>query len=368
MTNVVPIAFYLPQYHPIRINDVNWGDGFSDWTNVARAAPLFNGHSQPKLPGLLGFYDLRAPEVMIEQTQLARAHGIGAFCFYYYRFGDLRVMQRPLDMYLADRRPELPFLWCWANESWTKAWDGRSEEVLLTQTYDEAAFQGLVADLTRAILDERYFRMSDRPVFLIYQAELVPEGPTFVARLREAIRTALGEDLTVGAVYSTGFRQTTLDWLDFVVQFPPHRLPRKTPRVLMTAAEVVPHVPDRGDHFERYQEVVQAALNGADLFQPCFLGVTPDWDNSPRRPKGAHILVGSTPEEFQKWVTEAAQRTAEFFAAGTLPAPLLFVNAWNEWAEGAMLEPSLHHGTAYLEALTAGLRAAAQPTDALSSQ
>ena len=233
MSQVVPIAFYLPQYHPMRVNDVNWAEGFSDWHNVVRALPQFDGHSQPRLPGFLGFYDLRAHETMIEQAQLARAHGIGAFCFYYYRFGALRVMERPIDAYLAHRQPDMPFLYCWANESWTKAWDGRSDQVLLQQTYDDETLNGLAKDLARAILDGRYFRMNGRPVFLIYQVDLLPDGKALVSRLRDKIVNDLGEDLIVGAVYSPGFERAMLEWLDFVVQFPPHRLPRACERVLM---------------------------------------------------------------------------------------------------------------------------------------
>jgi lipopolysaccharide biosynthesis protein len=356
MTQVTSIAFYLPQYHPTRVNDVNWGEGFSDWLNVAQAVPQFEGHFQPRLPGLLGFYDLRAHEVMIEQAQLARSYGIGAFCFYYYRFGNLRVLDRPVENYLANRQPDMPFLYCWANEDWTKAWDGKSDHVLMPQDYSDEAINGLTDDLIRAIVDPRYFRMDEKPVFMIYQAELLPEGPTVIAKIKEAILRALGEELIVGAVYSPNFKQPMLDWLDFVVQFPPHRLPRQNPRQIMNPDDVQPFAPERKDNFERYESVVQAALEGADIFTPTFMGVTPDWDNSARRPNSAHILVGSTPDLFRKWVAEAARRTRTRFAEGTIPAPFLFVNAWNEWAEGAMLEPSLRLGTAYLEALSVGLQ------------
>ena len=356
MTEITPIAFYLPQYHPMRVNDVNWGEGFSDWLNVVRATPRFEGHFQPRLPGLLGLYDLRAHEVMVEQAQLARSFGIGAFCFYYYRLANQRLLDKPVETFLAHRQPEMPFLYCWANESWTMAWDGRSDRVLLEQGYDDDSVDGVIGDLMRAIVDPRYFRINGRPVFLIYQAEHLPEGPTLVGKIRERVLRSLGEELVVGAVYSHDFKQPMLEWLDFVVQFPPHRLPRRHPRKLVASSEIRPFAPERNDHFEDYETVIEAALEGADIFGPTFLGVTPDWDNSARRQKSAHILIGSTPELFRKWVAEAARRTRTRFVDGAIPAPLLFVNAWNEWAEGAMLEPSLRFGTAYLDALWAGLQ------------
>lgn len=356
MTDLRTIAFYLPQFHPIRFNDENWGAGFSDWTNVARARPLFPGHFQPKLPGALGFYDLRCPEVMEEQAEFARAAGVNAFCFYYYRFGSQRVLERPLDEFLAHPEIDISFLYCWANEPWTKAWDGRSDKVLLEQAYDGVAFEGLVADLTRAMGDDRYFNVGGKPVFLVYQIEEVPSARDFVSKLREAMKGKLGKEICVGAVFSHGYKPEMSEWLDFVVQFPPHRMPR-TPgvRALLNAEQMNVFDLTRGDYFEPYEAVVDTALRYARDIPKMILGVTPDWDNSPRRPNKAHIVVGSQPKLFSAWVEDAVVLTLENYASAKIPAPMLFVNAWNEWGEGAILEPSLELGSAYLNAFSEGI-------------
>lgn len=350
------LAFYLPQYHPVRINDANWGPGFTEWFNVVKAKPLFPGHRQPKLPGALGFYDLRCPEVLREQADLARLAGVDAFCFYYYRFGSQRVLERPLDLFLAHREIDVKFLYCWANEPWTKAWDGRSDDVLLEQSYGEEAFQGLLADLIRAMSDSRHVRIGNRPVFMIYQIEHLPTPAEFVARLRTELEAALGVAPLIASVFSHGFKTEMLEFLDFVVQFPPHRMPRSPRfRTLVDGATVGAFDPERNDKFEPYEAVVATALQYGDDIPQLVMGVTPDWDNSPRRPQGAHVILGSTPELFREWAEEATIKTLDKFEKGSIPAPLLFVNAWNEWGEGAILEPSQELGDAYLKALRSGV-------------
>lgn len=350
------VAFHLPQFHPTRINDANWGPGFTEWINVAKARPLFPDHKQPKLPGALSFYDLRCPEALHEQAELARLAGVDAFCFYYYRFGSQRVLERPLDNMLAHPEIDIDFLYCWANEPWTKAWDGRSDHVLLPQTYGEEAAEGLIDDLGRAMADPRYLRVNGRPVFIIYQVDHLPEAAKFVAKVYEGVTRKVGAAPLVGAVYSHGFKSDMLAFLDFVVQFPPHRMPRNQGfRVLLEGDKVGAYDLTRNDYFEPYESVAATALNHCDDVERMVLGVTPDWDNSARRTSGAHVLIGSTPESFRSWTQEAAFKTLTKFKAGGIPAPLLFVNAWNEWGEGAMLEPSHELGDAYLRALHDGL-------------
>lgn len=356
---VKPIAFYLPQFHPIRLNDEWWGPGFTEWTNVTQAKPLFDGHFQPRLPGAMGFYDLRCAEVMEEQASLARSYGIEAFCFYYYRFNSQRVLERPVDMFLNHPEIDISFLYCWANEPWTRAWDGRSDDTLLDQDYGDVAFEGLVLDLCRAMADPRYMRIGGKPAFLIYQLEQVPDAAQFVERLRTRLHDELQEDVTIGCVFSHGLRPEMMEWVDFTTQFPPHRFPRDgRKRKLVDPETVNPYKPERADYFEAYSDISEAALGCARVFPRMFLGVTPDWDNSARRPREAHVVVGSTPELFQDWSQQAAQMTLEHAADGVVPDTVMFVNAWNEWAEGAMLEPSLEKGSAYLEAFQSGIQAA----------
>lgn len=350
------VAFHLPQFHPNALNDELWGAGFSEWRNVVKARPRFSQHVQPKLPGRLGFYDLRSVDVLEDQADLARSFGISAFCFYYYRFGAQRALDRPLEIFLQNPSIDINFLYCWANEPWTRAWDGRSDEVILPQSYGKEAFSGLLRDLKRSIIDPRYFRIGDRPLFLVYQVEDLPNASVFLSDLRDAIRHELGEDLSIGCVYSHGFRSEMLEYVDFVVQFPPHRLPRpRGKRVLQEPEELEVFDVALGDYYEAYSEVMRASLCPENWPPKLYLGVTPDWDNSARRMQKAHILTGSTPDMFGRWVEEATRLTVQRYAARQIEEPVLFVNAWNEWAEGAALEPSEVFGDLYLTAFRCGI-------------
>ena len=176
------IAFYLPQFHPIPENDEWWGEGFTEWTNVRRARPLFPGHHQPELPGPLGFYDLRDSNVRDAQADLARSHGIDAFCYYHYWFGGRRLLERPFDEVLASGRPDLPFCLCWANEPWTRAWDGSDRKVLVHQDYSEDDDRRHISWLIEAFKDERYVRVDGKPLFLVYRADAMPD-PAGTTRL-----------------------------------------------------------------------------------------------------------------------------------------------------------------------------------------
>ncbi|MGH2343360.1 glycosyltransferase WbsX family protein (plasmid) [Segnochrobactraceae bacterium EtOH-i3] len=357
-TELKSVAFYLPQFHPTSLNDSLWGPGFSEWRNVVRARPLFEGHFQPKMPGKMGFYDLRSADVLQDQADLARQFGIDAFCFYYYRFGSQRALDRPIEIFLENSQIDVGFFYCWANESWTRAWDGKSDDVMLAQSYGDEAFSGLLADLLVAMRDPRYFRISGRPVFMIYQLDQIPEASEFVRKLRRDLKAGLGEEVTIGCTFSPRFSASMLEYIDFVVQFPPHRLPRPPgKRILISPEKVQPFDPSRDDYFEGYDDVLEASLNPENWPDKLYLGVTPDWDNSARRPRNAHIIVGSTPDKFQAWVGKAAAITRERFTSGLIEEPILFVNAWNEWAEGAILEPSELYGDAYARAFLEGIRA-----------
>ena len=350
------IAFYLPQFHPIPFNDRNWGEGFTEWKNVVKARPRFLNHLQPKLPGKLGFYDLRRPGVMREQAELAARFDVHGFCMYYYRLGGQRLLNTPNDLLLLDSSIPMRFCYCWANESWTRAWDGKTSDVLLQQEYDDATFWGIVQDVATASADQRYITFNNRPVFMIYQVAEIPEAQRWVERLRSELLRLTSRDFYIGSVFSLGFKAEMLKFVDFVVQFPPHRIPRKGKRITVPAAQVGPFEPERGDYYEAYGDVVDASLGAAEMLHDQFLGVCPDWDNTPRRAKNAHTLIGSTPEAFRDWVQCAAKTTRSRFAQGKLKDKVLFVNAWNEWAEGAVLEPLEGHGLAYLKALKEGIR------------
>lgn len=349
------LAFYLPQFHPIPENDTNWGKGFTEWTNVTKCQPRYPGHFQPKLPSELGFYDLRLSEIMTQQSILAKEYGLLGFCFYYYRFGNKRVMELPLELYQKNQDAVLPYCFCWANESWTRAWDGKTSELLFEQTYDQETQEGIVQDLITASFDEKYIKINDRILFLIYQAAEIPNLQDFTSSLRNKFKEKTGKDLIIGTVYSHGFTSEVLENVEFAVQFPPHRLPRNWKRKTISHEIVSPYNLNQQDYYEDYNEVVSKSLQSCHLVDRMFPGVCPDWDNSARRAKNANILVGSSPEKFQTWVKEAMNISRDKYEKKDIPSPFIFVNAWNEWAEGAILEPSAKHGRAYLEALKLGL-------------
>lgn len=349
------LAFYLPQFHPIPENDMNWGKGFTEWTNVTKCQPRYPGHFQPKLPSELGFYDLRLPEIMVQQSALAKEYGLLGFCFYYYRFGNKRVMDLPLELYRKNQDAVLPYCFCWANESWTRAWDGKTSELLFKQKYDQETQDGIICDLIQATCDDKYIQINGKYLFLIYQAVEIPNLQDFTVYLKNKFKEKTGKELMIGTVYSNDFDACVLESVEFAVQFPPHRLPRGWKRELISRENMTPYNESQEDFYEDYKEVASKSLQSCQLLDKMFPGVCPDWDNSARRVKNANILVGSTPEKFQQWVKEAMDISRNKYNKKNIPAPFIFVNAWNEWAEGAILEPSAKYGRAYLEALKLGL-------------
>lgn len=345
------IAFYLPQFHPTPFNDANWGKGFTEWTNATKATPRFPGHVQPKLPSDLGFYDLRLPESMQAQAEIAQSYGIFGFCIYYYRFGKRRELDVPLNVLRKNPNINMPYSICWANESWTRAWDGKTSEVLVEQTYDDATISGLINDFIDMQSDDRYIRINGRGVLTIYQVNKLPDPKKIVDRIRREIQHRLGIQPIIAGVHNPEMTLALSDLLDFTIQFPPHRIPRRGARITINRNDMHVYDESRHDYFESYDEVANTAQTCVEDMPNLAPGVCPDWDNSARRQKNATILVGSSPVRFHHWA-KAAQKVAKSkFARGLLPAPIFFINAWNEWAEGAFMEPSQAHGHAYLKAL-----------------
>lgn len=346
------VAFYLPQFHPIPENDAWWGRGFTEWTNVVTARPLFDGHEQPDLPGDLGFYDLRVPEVREQQAALARAHGIDAFCYYHYWFGGRRVLDRVFDEVRSTGRPDLPFCLCWANEPWNRAWDGGSDEALLTQHYDADERRAHIEWLVDAFGDERYLRHEGRPLFSIYRVQELEDASGFVAALRAACAAAgVADPYVVKFDTHSDFQDPAESGCDAASQFFPHGA------IELGLADRQLPLGEPGDRVFDYEvaaEIMSSQPVPAWTRHEC---VVPGWDNTARRGPGrSFVLHGATPERYERWLGAVAGRAHE-------RGGLLFVNAWNEWAEGAHLEPSQRWGDGFLRA-TARVILGAEPTPA----
>jgi hypothetical protein len=337
------VACYLPQFHPVPENDAWWGRGFTEWTNVVRARPLFEGHYQPHLPADLGFCDLRLPEVRAQQAHLASRHGIDAFLYYHYWFGGRRVLDRPFEEVRRSGHPSLPFALCWANENWTRAWDAGDHEILLEQRYDPEERAAHLQYLVDAFADERYLRIDGRPLFAIYRIGALPEADGFVVALRKAAVTAgVGDPWVVKLDTHGSFDDPALTGCDAAAQlFPPHGI------VEMGLDDVRLPVGHPGNRVLPYDGMVEAVLAQPRPAWTRYECVVPGWDNTPRRGDGRSMVVhDSTPEAYERWLRAALERAPE----RTPGRPLVLVNAWNEWAEGAHLEPDLRWGDAYLRA------------------
>jgi hypothetical protein len=349
---VKAIAFYLPQYHPIAENDAWWGKGFTEWSNVTRAMPQFPGHYQPHLPGELGFYDLRVKEIQYRQIELARQYGLNGFAFYYYWFAGKRLLEYPIDRFLKDKDKDFEFCVCWANENWTRRWDGLENDILIEQIHNPETDIQFIASLEPYIRDERYIRIVDRPVIIVYRANLMPEPEKTVDRWREyCAKKKLGNPYLMAA-QTFGFEDPRLVGFDAAIQFPPHN------QVFNTRFQINHLVgitnPDYDSYVFSYPEVVKYKLNEVEVPPYClYKTVFPTWDNEPRKPGRGTIFAHSSPELYKNWL----QAEIRWTLINKPPEErLVFINAWNEWAEGAYLEPDRKYGYAYLQATMDALK------------
>ncbi len=353
-TRPTAAAFYLPQYHPVPENDAWWGAGFTEWRNVVQARPRFRGHYQPHLPADLGFYDLRSPETRAAQAELAASAGIGAFCYYHYWSAGRRLLERPFDDVVASSSPALPFFLCWANEDWTRTWDGRSGETLWSQEYSPADDVAHLQALAPALGDSRYLRVQGAAVFVVYRPSRLPDPPSTCDRWRrEADRLGVGPLHLIAVQRGDGDDvDPSILGFDAAADFQPQgRDVPRIPRAKLGGRVLSPQAGYRRNDVRDYASLVRAALAQAPVPYRRYGCVTPSWDNSARRASGAFILRGSTPELFQGWLGGAMS------AARVRGDSLLFINAWNEWAEGNHLEPDARWGRGYLHAAQAILKA-----------
>ena len=356
-----PIAFYLPQFHPIPENDAAWGKGFTEWTNTVKARPLFPGHYQPHLPADLGFYDLRLPEAREAQAALAQEYGIYGFCYYHYWFTGRQVLERPLNEVLATGRPNFPFCLCWANENWTRRWDGKEREIILEQQYSAEDDIRHIRALIGCFADPRYIKIGGKPLFLVYNLSQLPNPAATIARWRHEILQSGLSGLYICNVESSESEHGLAGRydLDASVEFAPDWTvlpPKLNPIVrrppLFRRRPVGP--PFTNNYITEYKYLAEDMSAKSRPNYKRFPCVTPGWDNSARRNENAIIFHGSSPALYECWLRE----TGKHLARESADENFIFINAWNEWAEGSHLEPCQRWGRGYLEATRSALTTA----------
>lgn len=339
-------AFYLPQYHQCYQNSIWWGDGFTDWENVSLTQPRFRGHRQPRIPAELGYYDLTDPAIIQKQVNLATAHGVDAFVFYHYWFDGERPLSLPIDIFLANPQMQIKFCLCWANESWSSTWgptygskpsSPNVPKILMEQRYSASDMRNHIRWLLRTPMkDERYLVIDGRPVLPIFRASQIPNVEEFTELWRSEAKNSGYSGIYLCRIESFPEERclATSRFFDASIEFQPSQLERGNP--------ITTDGPEELTVFD-YEDSVRLSLNRKLPEFPLYRCVMPGWDNSPRRQKGGTVYVNSHPNLYRHWIENVPlSRSCE--------EELVFVNSWNEWAEGAYLEPDQDFGRAYLHA------------------
>jgi lipopolysaccharide biosynthesis protein len=356
--NIKPIAIYLPQYHTFKENDEWWGKGFTEWTNVKKATPLFDGHYQPHIPLNQNYYDLSIGGVLEEQAELAKKYGIYGFCFYHYWFNGKLLMEKPLHNLLESKTPDFPYCLCWANENWTRTWDGQEKKVLMKQEYSLDDDLEHIKYLIPFFKDSRYIKIGNKPVFLMYRTEMHPNIKVASELWREEAKKAGFEDLFLIRVENFEKNlQPTEHGFDAGMEFAPDNMYRgkKVAKNNMVSYLFNKMIHKLGikkqaqyqNGIFSYKTMVENMMQKPKFDYQYFRTVTPSWDNSARRKENAAIYIDSTPLLFEKWVKKMKEHT---LANQTEDQQFLFINAWNEWGEGCHLEPDEKWQHSYLEA------------------
>jgi lipopolysaccharide biosynthesis protein len=344
-----PIAIYLPQFHPTPQNDAWWGKGFTEWTNVTKAEPFFKDHYQPRLPSDLGFYDLRSHDTRAEQARLAKAYGIHGFCYYHYWFNSERILERPFNEVVKSGEPDFPFMLCWANETWSRRWLGEEKEVLLKQAYSEEDDRNHATWLCEnAFNDKRYITVHGRPAFIIYRPHDLPDAKKTIAIFKEVARS---KGLPEPYMIASNSHSQELEGFDHVLNFEPQLgmlteafYDKPTLRKLKNNLKQGVLSPSLKVYDYR---AVKELMAGRKFEYPYFPCVFVGWDNTARRGRKGVIIVNQNKEDFKA----SLQRAKQMAEQKPEEEQLVFINAWNEWAEGNHLEPCRKYGHAFLEAV-----------------
>jgi lipopolysaccharide biosynthesis protein len=337
------ICFYLPQFHAIPENDEWWGKGFTEWVNVQPANPQFIGHYQPHVPDELGYYNLLDTSVQKRQIELAKLYGIEGFCFYFYWFGGKHLLDAPLEIFLNNTELDLPFCLCWANENWSRIWDGLDSEILIAQRHSPEDDLAFIAHVARFMRDPRYIRINGKPLLLVYRPSLLPSASETAIRWRQWCRdNGLGE---IYLTYTQSFESVNPEQYGFdaATEFPPNN--SSPPNI---TNDVVPVNDDFAANVHDWRVFTRRSEQYSSVGYKLFRGVCPSWDNTARRKNRGNIFINSSPCLYQHWLGNAIENTLRY--QSNSDERLIFINAWNEWAEGAHLEPDQKYGYGFLEA------------------
>lgn len=351
------IAFYLPQYHPIPENDRWWGKGFTEWTNVGKARPLFKGHYQPRVPADLGYYDLRLPQIRIEQAQMAKKYGVEGFCYWHYWFGNgRRLLERPFKEVLESGQPDFPFCLGWANESWQDKQFSKegTHRVLMEQLYPgETDYINHFHTVLPAFKDSRYIRVDDKPIFMIYKPFDLPNAKEFIELWQKLARenglkgihfiAHIGNEKDIQLMKEWGFDAVNIIRLFSFFQkdlslF--EKVKTKLLRIVFKRGRIVD-----------YERAAKFFTNACDRETDVYPTIIPNWDHSPRSYTRGHILINSTPQKFKKHILQTFANVTH----KEYDKRIVFLKSWNEWGEGNYMEPDLKFGLSYLEALKEAL-------------
>ncbi|SET58064.1 hypothetical protein SAMN04487771_102610 [[Clostridium] aminophilum] len=374
------IAFYLPQFHNIPENDEWWGDGFTEWVNVKNAKPLYEGHVQPKVPLNNNYYNLLEDDVKLWQVKLAKKYGVYGFCYYHYWFNGKLLLEKPMEQMLANKEIDLPFCICWANEAWTKAWVGSNEPLILQKYGREKEWKEHFDYLLSFFRDERYIKVDGKPLFIIYKPEIIGCGNEMLDYFQELAKAAGFPGI------ATAYQHGNMDFnsaakddsrYDYDIEFQPiyakyeyqeekrrigskskyflrkyyNRLSDWMGKNIGIDLRVLRGVKNENEVKKYdYDEMWKRIINAPVVDSKRLPGAFAMWDNTPRHGMGGHVFTGATPDKFESYLEQQIIK-----AKNEYHKDMIFIYAWNEWAEGGYLEPDEENGYGYLEAIRTAL-------------
>ncbi len=342
------LAFYLPQYYPDEHNNKWWGRGVTEWTNIGKTVPQYVGHYQPRCPSELGYYDLRVQENIYRQIELAKIFGIYGFCFYYYWFDGERLLEKPLNNFVNDTSINFPFSICWCNENWTKQWNGFSNTPILLQSETVESYTNFIKSCYKLFKKHNYIRINNKPLLVVYRPDKMPNRKKILDNWRKFVYDKLGIEIYISAVYRESINLID-EGFDSVNEFAPNLAFEKLKTKRTTSIKKYMCNSFFGTVYD-YKDFVKNKIYFDFKNKKTYRALCPMWDNTPRRKNGAKIFDGATPDLYKQWLKDLIFETRERVANKDLDENLIFINAWNEWAEGAYLEPDLYWKYGYLEA------------------